>query len=91
MTTRLELSLLELETIPHPPYSPDLAPMDFAIFPQVKSQLKGRRFATLTELRGATQMILNQYDEDWYRSIYDKWVHRHRLCVQTGGNYFVKS
>ena len=33
MTARLELSLLELETIPHPPYSPDLAPMDFAIFP----------------------------------------------------------
>lgn len=33
--TRLELSLLELETIPHAPYSPDLAPMDFAIFPEV--------------------------------------------------------
>ena len=35
--TRLELSLLELETVPHAPYSPDLAPMDFAIFPEVSA------------------------------------------------------
>ena len=34
--TRLELSLLELETVPHAPYSPDLAPMDFAVFPRDK-------------------------------------------------------
>ena len=33
--TKLELSLLELGTVSHPPYSPDLAPMDFAIFPEV--------------------------------------------------------
>ena len=34
-STRLELSLLDLETVPHPAYSPDLAPMDFAVFPEV--------------------------------------------------------
>jgi transposase len=27
-----------------PPYSPDLAPSDFWLFPKLKSPLKGRRF-----------------------------------------------
>jgi hypothetical protein len=31
-------------TLPHPPYSPDLAPCDFFLFPEMKLQLKGRRF-----------------------------------------------
>jgi len=30
--------------LPQPPYSPDLAPYDFFLFPKMKLQLKGRRF-----------------------------------------------
>jgi histone-lysine N-methyltransferase SETMAR len=29
--------------VPHPPYSPDLPPCDFALFPKLKTKLKGRR------------------------------------------------
>jgi len=34
-----------------PPYSPDLAPCDFWLFPNIKLPLKGRRFvnATITQ------------------------------------------
>ena len=60
--TRLELSLLELETVPHAPYSPDLAPMDFAIFPEIKSQLRGKRFGDFAELRQAVSSIISNYD-----------------------------
>jgi len=31
-----------------PPYSPDLAPCDFWLFPQLKLPLKGRRFVNVT-------------------------------------------
>jgi histone-lysine N-methyltransferase SETMAR len=31
-TTQLELDLLRFECLKHPPYSPDLAPLDFAVF-----------------------------------------------------------
>jgi transposase len=27
--------------VPHPPYSPDLAPCDFTLFPKLKMKLKG--------------------------------------------------
>lgn len=35
---------------PQPPYSPDLAPCDFFLFPKLKSMLKGRRFQTIDDI-----------------------------------------
>jgi transposase len=32
------------EILPHPPYSPDLAPSDFHLFLKMKKQLRGQRF-----------------------------------------------
>jgi len=37
--TMLDISLLEFEVLEHPPYSPDLAPMDFRVFPEMKACL----------------------------------------------------
>ena len=41
----------EAEVLTHPPYSPDLAPCDFALFPKLKGELKGKHFNDLDELR----------------------------------------
>jgi len=35
----------------HPPYSPDLAPCDFWLFPKLKNALKGQRFADITDIQ----------------------------------------
>jgi hypothetical protein len=37
--------------MPHPPYSPDLAPADFFLFCKLKTNLKGRRFQTKEEIQ----------------------------------------
>jgi len=42
----------KMAVIPHPPYSPDLAPRDFFLFPKMKLKLKGRRFDTIEEIKG---------------------------------------
>jgi hypothetical protein len=34
----------------HPPYSPDLAPCDFFLFPRLKSILKGKQFQDVAEI-----------------------------------------
>jgi hypothetical protein len=39
-----------MAVVPHPPYSPDLAPWEFFLFPKMKSTLKGRRFQDVTEI-----------------------------------------
>ena len=42
-----------MQTVPHPPYSPDLAPCDFFLFPTLKRPLRGRRFSNDKELMQA--------------------------------------
>ena len=34
-----------------PPYSPDLSPCDFVLFPRLKNHLKGRHFGTLDNIQ----------------------------------------
>jgi transposase len=41
-------SITELEC---PPYSPDLAPNDFWLFPKIKSALKGQRFQDIEDIQ----------------------------------------
>lgn len=88
--TKLEIGVLGFQTISHPPYSPDLAPMDFAVFPTIKKQLKGRRFQSLEALRRATAKIVAQFNEQWYINVFDQWVNRHRRCVSCQRVYFEK-
>lgn len=89
-TTQLELSLIGFDQIIHAPYSPDLAPMDFAVFPCVKSELKGLRFSGSRDLKRATMRVVRKLDNRWCNSVFNKWVQRHMKCVEMNGVYFVK-
>jgi len=53
------LASLGWTIIPHPPYAPDLAPCDFFLFLTMKKTLKGKRFATMEEVKTASQEALN--------------------------------
>ncbi|UYV84034.1 hypothetical protein LAZ67_X000929 [Cordylochernes scorpioides] len=46
--------------MPQPPYSPDLAPCDFFLFPKLKRPMKGRRYATLDEIKTASKEELKK-------------------------------
>jgi histone-lysine N-methyltransferase SETMAR len=35
------LAKKSIQVLPHPPYSPDLAPADFFLFPELKKELAG--------------------------------------------------
>ena len=43
--TRDEIQRLDVLALPHSPYSPDLAPSDFHLFPKIKEHLKDQRFS----------------------------------------------
>ena len=80
-TTAFEVSLLGFSTVSQPPYSTDLAPFDFAIFPTIKAQLKGHRFQSLDDLKVETSRITQQYGAEWYRRVYTQWVDSHHKCM----------
>ncbi len=44
-----------IEVMVHPPYSPDLTPCDFWLFPRLKTVLRRRRFKKYSELLNAVQ------------------------------------
>ncbi|UYV77594.1 hypothetical protein LAZ67_15001657 [Cordylochernes scorpioides] len=46
--------------MPQPPYSPDLAPCDFFLFPKLKRPMKGRHYATLDEIKTASKEELKK-------------------------------
>jgi histone-lysine N-methyltransferase SETMAR len=42
LATQKKLGYLGFQYLGHPPYSPDLAPSDYHLFPGLKTQLKGK-------------------------------------------------
>ena len=52
-STKQAVDSLGFEPLPHAPYSPDLAPCDFHLFPKLKNELRGIHFETDTELLSA--------------------------------------
>ena len=78
------------ELLPHPPYSPDLAPSDFHLFPRLKKHLRGRRFDDDGELTAAVEGWLGDQDVDFYRSGINDWITRWDKCVELEGDYVEK-
>jgi len=58
------------ELLPHPPYSPDLAPSDFCLFPLLKEHLSGTHFSSDNDVIVSADVFLQGQDElfveDWY-------------------------
>jgi hypothetical protein len=51
LCTREEIAAVEWIVLPHPPYSPDLAPLDFHLFSSLKDALRGCAFVDDDELK----------------------------------------
>jgi hypothetical protein len=47
----------------HPPYSPDLTPCDFWLFPKLKTALKGQTFADLSDIQRNVKPLLRGIPE----------------------------
>jgi hypothetical protein len=54
LLTRSYLAKHHTSVVPHPPYSPYLAPANFFLFPKLKTALKLRRFQALKEIQENT-------------------------------------
>jgi len=54
----------KIPVMEHPPYSPDLAPCDFFLFPKIKSALKGTRFVSVDAVKAKATQLLNSITQD---------------------------
>jgi hypothetical protein len=61
-----------MAVIPHPPYSSDLGPCDFFLFPKMKLKLKGRQFDTIEEIQTESQRVLDTLTEKDFQEAFQK-------------------
>ena len=56
---------ISIKTVPHPPYSSDLAPHDFWIFSKFKEKLKGCHYETIEETRSHKRTSMGPSRSCW--------------------------
>ena len=78
----------KVTVLPHPPYSPDLAPCDFFLFPKLKSFLAGPKYQSRQALGSAIHQYLITVAKSAYRDAFKKWIHRLKFCISSHGEYF---
>jgi len=71
------------ELLPHPPYSPDLAPSDFYLFPLLKEHLRGRQYASDNDITQSVEDFLEVQDELFYHSFL-QLLYTRLIVHQTG-------
>jgi hypothetical protein len=78
-------SIMKLD---HPPYSPDLAPCDFWLFPKLETALKGHRFSDTADIQGHATTILHSIPDEEFQKCFEQWKHRLTKCICAQGDYF---
>lgn len=80
----------EMQLLPHPPYSPDLAPNDFFLIPELKKHLRGKRYDSPNLAVEAMNQILECMPKDQFLNCFNDWFSRMRKCIDANGCYFEK-
>ena len=72
-----------IKTVPHSPYSTDLAPCDFWLFPK----LTGCRYETIEEMKEAVTKVIDTLTQEDSHEAFQKLLERHNKCIAAGGDY----
>jgi len=78
------------ELLPHPPYSPDLAPSDFYLFPKLKEHLRGRQYTCDSDVIDAVEEFLADQDTAFYQARIEMLQKRWTKCIDVHGDYVEK-
>ena len=70
------------------PYSPDMAPCDFWLFPKLKIPLKGKRFESREDIMRNATDLLNMVPQEAFQKCFQQWQDRWKKCVHHQGDYF---
>ena len=78
------LTKMGIKTVPQPPYSPDLAPCDFWLFPK----LRGCRYETIELKTEAVTKVIDTLTQEDFHGAFQTLLERYNKCMAGGGDYF---
>ena len=73
-----------IKTVPHPSYSPGLAPCDFWLF----RKLRGCRYVTIEEMKEAETKVIDMLTQEDLHGAFQKLLELYNKCIAAGGDYF---
>ena len=77
------LTKMSIKTVTHPPYSPDLVPCDFCLFPK----LKGCRYETIEEMKETVIKVIVTFTQEDFHGAFQKLLEQYK-CIAAGEDYF---
>jgi hypothetical protein len=78
----------DLLRLPHPPYSPDLAPSDFWLFGHLKTKLAEWKFKSAGDLYVPIHHLMGQIPAKTLRVAFDEWVRRVDWVIKHDAAYY---
>ena len=72
-----------IKTVPQSPYSLNLAPYDFCLFPK----LRGCRYETNEEIKEAVTKVIDRLTQEDFHGAFQKLLERYNKCIAAGGDY----
>ncbi|GBL98944.1 Histone-lysine N-methyltransferase SETMAR [Araneus ventricosus] len=82
------LATRKVTLLEHPPYSPDLAPADFFLFPRLKGVLQGLRFSDIAQIQQRVTTVLRAIPKEAFADSFQQLYNRCQKCIVANGNYF---
>ena len=73
-----------IKTVPQPPYSPDLTPCDFWLFPK----LRGCRSETIEEMKEAVPKVIDTITQEDFHGVFQRFLERYNKCIAAWRDYF---
>ena len=72
-----------MKTVPHPPYSPNLAPCDFWLFPK----LTGCHYETIEEIKETVTKVIDTLTQEDFHGAFQKLLERYSKWIAARGDY----
>ena len=65
---------MDIKTVPHRPYSPDVDPCDFWLFPK----LRGCRYETIEAMKVVVTKVIDTLTEEDFHGAFEKLLERYK-------------
>ena len=80
---------LNWEVLPHPPYSPDLAPSDYHLFRSMEHSLREKKFRSAAEVENHLKEYFDSKSESFFKRGIEKLQERWEAVANNEGNYIL--
>ena len=73
-----------IKTVPQPPYSADLSPSDFWLFPK----LRGCHYETIEEMKEVVMKVIDMLTQEDFYGAFQKLLEWYNKCISARGDHF---